>query len=86
MDPRVKPAGDAGEFCDAVGLERLEAELLRRRCSLSPLAGGEGRGEGASPQAQARGETPSPSLASLGRPLHSPSQTGVNALTASGER
>ena len=36
---------------------------------------GEGRGEGASPQAQTRGEAPSPALSP-----HSPSKTGVDAL------
>jgi hypothetical protein len=36
---------------------------------------GEGRGEGAPPQAQTRGEAPSPDLCP-----HSPSKTGVNAL------
>ena len=35
----------------------------------SPRLRGEGRGEGAFPQARTRGEAPSPSLASLGRPL-----------------
>jgi tRNA pseudouridine32 synthase/23S rRNA pseudouridine746 synthase len=41
----------------------------------SPRLRGEGRGEGALPQAQTRGEAPSPGLSP-----HSPSKTGVDAL------
>jgi ribosomal protein L11 methyltransferase len=47
----------------------LGAIVKTRRPSPSPRMRGEGRGEGAYPRAQTRGKAPSPSLASLGRPL-----------------
>ncbi len=47
----------------------LDRIVKARRPSPSPRVRGEGRGEGAYPRAQTRGKAPSPSLASLGRPL-----------------
>src|SRR5580704_1541500 len=47
----------------------LDAIVKARRPSPSPRMRGEGRGEGACPRAQTRGKAPTPSLASLGRPL-----------------
>jgi cytochrome c oxidase assembly protein subunit 15 len=50
-------------------------QTTARPSSPSPRLRGEGRGEGFSPQAQTRAESPSPALSP-----HSPSKTGVNAL------